>query len=80
MSAINLCERCDAFMLGKAVAVIRLDKTPSSYTETLEICPACVTDFMDFMHSAPTRDKNVFREPYKEPEPPADAPALTTGG
>lgn len=74
MSALNLCERCDALMLGKAVGTIRLEETPTADYKSYELCPACVGDFHDFMHSGPSRDARPFREPYKEPEAPAGGP------
>lgn len=74
VSALNLCERCDALMLGKAVATLQVQDSPRDYAKTIEICPACIGDFHDFMHSGPTRDNRPFREPYTPPEE-AEKPA-----
>lgn len=71
MSAVNLCERCGALMLGKAVASMDYMTGPRAGNEHIELCPGCVDSFMDWMHSATAP---LQQTPYREewqPKPKA---------
>lgn len=81
MSAVNLCDRCNALMLGKAVAVLGASTLFGAVQAHKEICPECMKELMAFLKDAPNREGQVFREPYdpeaKEPDPVV--PQLTAG-
>lgn len=67
MSAVNLCERCGALMLGKAVATLDIQTSSEARNEHIEICPGCVSSFMDWNHSATTpMQATPYRDPWKE--------------
>ena len=79
MSAVNLCERCGSLMLGKAVATIVLQKDPSKATEKIEFCPGCLNDFLRLMETKPDREKETYREPWKETHRPESMLMLERG-
>lgn len=73
MSAVNLCDRCNAFALGKAIGEVLVSPAPNSYYEgtqkKMELCPECVGELMAFL------DADVKREgtkAYKEPWQPKE--------
>lgn len=73
MSAINLCERCDALMIGSAVAHVEIKTGPREEYQRMEICPPCVGDLMAWQAEKPQRDKQVYRSPWKPSEQPSAA-------
>lgn len=79
MSAVNLCERCGNLMLGKAVATLTLQKTPTAEVERLEWCPGCVNDFVRFLETQPDRPNETYREPWKETKRPESMLMLEKG-
>lgn len=80
MSAVNLCERCDSLMLGKAVGSLDLQKSEEARNERIELCPACIGDLVAFLAEHPVRDRTTFREGWKPEAKRTDSQLMLENG
>lgn len=90
MSAVNLCERCGALMLAKAVTTITVTTiTPPDtqpHTIRYEFCPGCLQEFATYLLNAGPPAQRTYRKPVAvnlslddDEEMPDAPPALETG-
>lgn len=77
MAGVQFCDRCES--MGKATAMGRLvfHMHPMDGGKSLELCPGCVGDMVDFLeHDVMTEREKGYREPYqpgdKTPEEKGD--------
>lgn len=67
MSAVNLCERCGALMLAKAVTTITVTTiTPPEvqpHTIRYEFCPGCLQEFATYLLNAGPPAQRTYRKP-----------------
>lgn len=68
-----ICDRCSRFGKGEALGAIALNpvlkaKGDDKITETFEICPFCVAEFVEWM--AVGKDKGAGEPPFTAPYKP----------
>lgn len=73
MATLNMCERCGAMALSKAMGGIQSwDQPNGSMGEAQELCPGCVGEFHSFMKGEPVsvgdRPKTGYRHPWEAPK------------
>lgn len=73
MATLNMCERCGAMALSKAMGGVQSWDSPNQQlTDAQELCPGCVGEFHTFMKGEPVsvgdRPKTGYRQPWEEPK------------
>lgn len=77
MASVNMCERCDAVMVGRAVGsvLLVLSSDPDTYEQIKkELCPGCVEDLLLLVEVRVPAKQPSYRDGYKRPE--KDAPGV----
>jgi hypothetical protein len=83
MSTLNICDRCETPATSNAMGNFTKRLNLNERVESLELCPGCVHDFVDFMNgnavfsvSDQERPK-AYKEPY-DPNPTTPTTDLKT--
>ncbi len=69
MSTLNICDRCETPATSNAMGSFTKRLSLRHNVESLELCPGCVSDFVEFMAGSGFGDVTSQNRPkaYKEP-------------
>lgn len=67
MSAINLCDRCEAMCKGSALGTFMIGinvETPKIYKE---LCPGCIEELYEWLNKTCEPREKAYKEPFHPP-------------
>lgn len=68
MSTIHICERtgCESLIKAQALGNIVVTDSPVADEQYKDLCPACVKDIQELLHTAPTSERHrAYDQPYQ---------------